>query len=194
MTDASLSRAEEFDLDSIHYQRGWARCTKVEGSLYGKSYISNYLDDIEELFQRGKQNSSDKMDPAQMRDALIAKYPYWFTIPSETEIKQEIGRLFSQFKTKSATTRRKNNKGSVQEGFILDGNTNNVIVNWHTVLEDLVSKKVLEKPEAIYQQFLSIMTETYSIPLEDVPAKVNVKKKITAFKQKNKKEATTSVV
>ena len=55
-------------------------------------------------------------------------------------------------------------------------------------------KKVVEKPEAIYKQFLSIMTETYSIPLDDVPAKGNVKKKITAFKQKYKKEAITSVV
>ena len=194
MTDASLSQAEEFELDSTHYQRGWARRTKIEGSLYGKSYISNYLDDIEELFQRGKKNSSDKMSPAQMRDALIAKYPNRFTIPSETVIKQEIGRLFSQFKNTRATSRRKNNRGSVQEGFILDRITNNVIVNWETVLEDLVSKKVLEKPEAIYKRFLSIMTETYSIPLDDVPAKGNVKKKITAFKQKYKKEAITSVV
>ena len=134
------------------------------------------------------------MNPAQMRDALIAKYPNRFTIPSETEIKQEIGRLFSKSKNTSTTSRRKNSRGSVQEGFILDRNTNNIIVNWQTVLEGLVSKKVIEKLEAIYKQFLSIMTETYSIPLNDVPAKGDVKKKITAFKQKYRKEAITSVV
>ena len=74
-----------------HYKRGWARRIKVDGSYYEKAYISNYLDDIEELFQRGKKNSSDEMNPAQMRDTLIAKYPNRFRIPSDTEIKQEIG-------------------------------------------------------------------------------------------------------
>ena len=70
----------------------------------GKSHISNYLDDIEELFQRGKKNSSDKMNRAQVRDVLVAKYPNWFIIPSETVIKQEIGRLCSKPKdTRSAT-------------------------------------------------------------------------------------------
>ena len=52
-------------------------------------------------------------------------------------------------------------------------------------MEELVSKKVLEKPEAMYKQFLLIVTETYSIPLDDVPAKGYVKKKISAFKQKS---------
>ena len=38
------------------------------------------------------------------------------------------------------------------------------------------------------------MIETYSIPVDDAPSKGDVKKKITAFKQKYRKEATTSVV
>ena len=39
------------------------------------------------------------------------------------------------------------------------------------------------------------MTETYSISLDDVPAKEDVKKKISTFKQKYKKKAAiTSVV
>ena len=62
--DASLSQAEEFELDCSHYKMGWAQRIKVDGSYYGKSYISNYLYDIEELFQRRKKNSSDKMNPA----------------------------------------------------------------------------------------------------------------------------------
>ena len=45
---------------------------------------------------------------------------------------------------------RKNNRGSVQESFILDRNNGNIIVNWQSVLEDMVSQKVLEKPEAIF--------------------------------------------
>ena len=77
---------------------------------------------MKELFQRGKHHSSDKMNLAQMRDILISKYPNHFTIPSKTEIKKEIGRLFSKF-TDTSTTRRKNSRGSVQKGFILDRNT-----------------------------------------------------------------------
>ena len=89
------------------------------------------------------------MNPAQMRDLLIAKYPNRFTIPSEIEIKQEIGRLFSKSKDTRSATRQKTSRGSVQEGFILDRNSGIVIVNWQLVLEDLASTKVLEKPEAI---------------------------------------------
>ena len=92
----------------VTIKKGWAGRIKVDGSHYRKSYISNYLDDIEELFQKGKKNSSDKMNPAQMRDTLIAKYPNRLRIPSETEIKQEIGRLFSKSKdTRSATQQKK---------------------------------------------------------------------------------------
>ena len=68
----------------------------------------------------------------------ILNYPKCFTIPSETKIKQEIDRLFSKSKD-TGTTRRKNSRCS-------DRNTNNVIVNWQTVVEDMVSKEVLEKP------------------------------------------------
>ena len=66
---------------------------EVDGSYYGKSHISKYLDDIEELFQRVKKNSSDKMNLALMGDVLIAKYPNRLRTPGETEIKQKIGKI-----------------------------------------------------------------------------------------------------
>ena len=47
------------------------------------------------------------MNSIQMRDALIAKHPNRFTIPSETEMKQEIGRLFSKSKDTSSATWQK---------------------------------------------------------------------------------------
>ena len=99
------------------------------------------------------------MNPAQMRDTLIAKYPNRFRIPSDTEIKQEIG---------------------------------------HSKLAISIGRIGLQKGTGetggMYKQFLLIMTETYSIPLDGVPAKGDVKMKISAFKQKYKKEAITSVV
>ncbi len=57
LADASLSQAKEFELDDTHLKRGWARCMKNVGSLYGKSHTSNYLDNVQKLFQRGTQNS-----------------------------------------------------------------------------------------------------------------------------------------
>ena len=55
LTDTLLSQAKEFELDYTHYKRGCARRTKVDGKYYGKPYISNYLDDIDELFQRDQK-------------------------------------------------------------------------------------------------------------------------------------------
>ena len=47
------------------------------------------------------------MNPAQMRDTLIAKYPNRFRIPSEIEMKQKIGRLFSKSKDSRSATQQK---------------------------------------------------------------------------------------
>ena len=60
---------------------------KVDGGIYGRTNIEDYKDDIEEYFTR--ENSSEKMNSAQMREALVSRYPNRLSIPSETEIKQE---------------------------------------------------------------------------------------------------------
>ena len=82
LSGASLSETREVELDNTHYDMEWVQRLKVDGSLYGKSYIPIYEYGIEEFFQKGKHNLSDKMNPAQMRDVLIAKYPNSFTITS----------------------------------------------------------------------------------------------------------------
>ena len=53
------------------------------------------------------------MNLTQMRDSLIAKYPSRFTITSEIEIKQEIGRLYSKSKDTRSATGQANSRGSV---------------------------------------------------------------------------------
>ena len=60
-----------------------------------------YRDDITEYFNKGKENSSEKMNSAQKQQSLKIKYPNHFTIPSETESKQEICALCSKSKSKS---------------------------------------------------------------------------------------------
>ena len=54
----------------------------------------NYTNEIELFYDKGKKNSGDKMNPAQMREALQLMYPNKCRIPSETKIKQEISKLF----------------------------------------------------------------------------------------------------
>ena len=63
-----------------------------------------YRDDITEYFNKGKENSSEKMNSAQKQQSLKIKYPNHFTIPSETESKQEICALCSKSKSKSNKT------------------------------------------------------------------------------------------
>ena len=66
MNDPSLEEAKEFELGNENYKKGWARRLKVNGGLYGRTYIQSFKDDVELLFQRGKLNSSEKMNPAQI--------------------------------------------------------------------------------------------------------------------------------
>ena len=100
-------------------------------------------------YSREGGKSSDKMNPAQMGDASTTKYPNRFWIPSETDIKKEIGKLLRKSKDTISATWQTNSRDSVQDVFILDRNSDNIIVNWQSVLEELVSKKVLEKPEVM---------------------------------------------
>ena len=57
--------AEDFELGNDDFKKGWARRLKVDGGIYGRTYIEDYKDDIEEYFIRGKINSSEKMNAAQ---------------------------------------------------------------------------------------------------------------------------------
>ena len=90
------------------------------------------------LSNKGKLDLSTKMNAAQMRGTLIVKIPTLFTILSETEIKQELGKILS--KSKDTTSRKqKKKRGTVQDRIVLLKTTKNIILNWHRVLEKLVS-------------------------------------------------------
>ena len=51
-----------------------------------------------------------------------------------------------------------------------------------------------EKPEIIDQEFVALMTKTHMVPLDALPKKEHVKKKISYYKQKYKKAAMNVVV
>ena len=130
MNDPSLEEAKDFEIGNENYKKGWARRLKVDGGLYGRTYIQSFKDDVELLFQRGKLNSSEKMNPAQIRESLKEKYPNRFSIPSETEIKQEIGLLFSKSKKSSVGgTKNKQIKNKGQN--VRDMVDQSLTSSWH---------------------------------------------------------------
>lgn len=81
--------------------QGWAR-RPPHGQQYGATYMKDYAKDIEELFGQGASESSAKMGPAQMHEALKQRYPDRFSLPAENEIRTEISKLFKAAKDKKA--------------------------------------------------------------------------------------------
>ena len=77
--------------------RGWAR-RPAYGIQYGPKYISIYQNDITEFFNKGKGTCAEKLSPAHMLHLLKQKYPGVFRLPSETEIRQEVGARFQKSK------------------------------------------------------------------------------------------------
>ena len=169
--------AEDFELNDENFKKGWARRLKVDGGLYGRTFIEDFKDDIEEFFTKGKINSSEKMNAAQMREALLSRYPNRFCIPSETEIKQKISSIFVSSKDSTRRTKRKkNNDNSIYVDMA------EAAINWANTLEEIVSTNRTEEPATIYNKFVRLMTNTHNIPLDDLPPKENVKQKISYFK------------
>ena len=185
--DTILDNANQYTLSNQHFSKGWARRVKRDGGLYGRTYIHKYKDDIAEYFNKGEENSSEKMNSAQMRQSLKMKYPNCFTIPSETEIKQEISALFMDSKSKKKKSKQ-NNKD------IVVFNKDKHIVDWKNILENLVQSNISEKPKVIYEKYCNILTKDYHVSIDDMPQEKIVKHKISAIRQKHKKKAIGGVV
>ena len=79
--------------NSTNFKPSWAK-RKGYGKLYGKNYMDDYKAELELMFEQGKVISSQKMNAAKMREQLCNKYPYKFSIPSETEIKNSLDPSF----------------------------------------------------------------------------------------------------
>ena len=122
-----------------------------------------------------------------MRQRLKMKYPNRFTIPSETEIKQEISALFMDSKSKKKKSKQ-NNKD------IVVFNKDKHIVDWKNILDNLVQNNISEKPKVIYEKYCNILTKDYHVSIDDMPQEKIVKHKISAIRQKHKKKAIGGVV
>jgi hypothetical protein len=79
--------------------RGWAR-RAPHGQQYGVKYLPMYMGDITALFKKGVKETTAKLGPAQMHEALKRKYPGRYSMPSESEIRSAIGGLVAAQKSK----------------------------------------------------------------------------------------------
>ena len=163
---------------------GWALRGK-RGDLYGYSYVKDYTEDLQQMFQKGVENSSNKMNAGQMREALKIKYPWKFSIPGETEIKSHIGAQFQKSKYK---------KQSDDSGRGRRANFEKP--RWHSLVETLVEHEPNSKPEDIYKKFEETIQQDQQQELyNDVPLnnceidKKQIKQKISQHRQKLRKEA-----
>jgi len=115
--DLDFSKNLEVDLENmlngmdgfeeVPFSQGWAR-RPAYGHCYGKKYIENFVEQIDDMFMKGINDKRQKMGPALMREGLCKMYPERYDIPSETEIRQRISTLFTKYKkTGSIVSRRK---------------------------------------------------------------------------------------
>eukprot|EP00049_Salpingoeca_infusionum_P013069 m.244130 g.244130 ORF g.244130 m.244130 type:complete len:880 (-) comp15351_c0_seq3:204-2843(-) len=91
---------EEYDL-AAGIERtmlpGWARRPR-SGKMYGAKYVDAYRQDLESLFHIGAKDTSNKVGPSAVLEALRDKYPGRYSLPGEGDITSIITSLFQKQK------------------------------------------------------------------------------------------------
>ena len=162
--------------------KGWGRRYKAtEGGTYGRKYVTKYEDVIRELYERGNKDSSNKMNPAMIREYLKEKYPTTYSLPGETEIKQHISALVQN--DKKGVTRKKKN---------VDANNPQ---DWLNIIEQIVQNDKLGAPENLYNTFLTQYNSNGgNSESSNAPDKNTVKRKISYLKTKYKNIAHHAIL
>ena len=161
------------------FDKGWGRQVNRMGnstcSIYGETYIEPYKDKLKELFEVGVQNLLRKMNAAMMCNELKKLFPNVFSISGETEIKKFISQLFSKSKSN-----KDDNEVDIEIDDLMEEESEIAPrVNWEKCLKKLVDKKPSEKPQIIYDDFISQFDDNEKLQL---PSKEHVKKKISSIK------------
>ena len=155
------------------FKSGWARRPK-NGHMYGAKHISRYRSEIADMFERGLTNSSEKCSAAVMWEELLTKYPGRYDLPSEQEIRQEIGRLYGLQKKgrdiRSTTSGRRGRKG--------------MDAIYERALIEIVGRNPTVKPKEGHMIFLQRFENHEA---ENFPSESQIKSKISSLKQLAKK-------
>ena len=150
------------------------------------------------MFDVGKQQSNLKMAPGKMYDILVAKYPFKFDIPSETEIKTFINLMFQNAKYEEKKTKRNNSTTKESRGR-KKGNTETE--EWVCILETVFEADKKGKPSDLYDKLMEVLgSDPKSWPI-DLPLKEGktphvgkIKEKISYLKGKWKAIATKNIL
>ena len=112
-----------------------------------------------------------------MREYLLQQYPNTYSLPGETEIKQQINAFVQNEKLqKSNQTRRETS----QE-------------RWVQLLEDVVNNNKVGTPENLYDTLVQKINENDG-EFITLPDKATVKRKISSLKTKYKNLAYQSIL
>ena len=179
--DTLLQDASQYCIPVMdELKKGWGRRSKfTEGGTYGKKYITKYKDELKELFDKGNVDSSHKMNPAMMREYLVTKYPFTYSLPGETEIKQQISAFAQHEKApkRKQTTRQVGQRES-----------------WEDILEEVVRNDRLGAPEHLYNIFIETYEGRETATACQLPVKAAVKRKISTLKTKFRNIAHHSIL
>jgi hypothetical protein len=89
-------------------KQGWARRPGSEEGIYGPQYITNeHQELIEECFERGKKNSSEKMSSSQMLKVIQDRFPGVYRYPGQSEVAKAVASLRQKKKLGKEATERK---------------------------------------------------------------------------------------
>ena len=191
-----LNDSVDYDMSNSNlpnFEQGWGRrvSRNESASMYGETYIGPYQEILKKLFGEGSKNSSKKMNAAMMREALKQQFPDTFSIPGETEIKKYISQLFA----KSKSYKNRGEDDLVIGDEIINctkvNEMSNERINWTKILRKIVEELPSEKPENIYNYF---MTKFEEHERSQLPTKDVVKKKISSFKANIRRRMMRSIL
>ena len=121
------------------------------------------------MFDKWNLDSSHKMNLAMMREHLVTKYPFTYSLPGETEIKQQM----SAFARQEKTPRQKQTTRQVGQREI-----------WEDILEDVVQSDQLGALEKLYIIFIETYKGSETETTCQLLVKAVVKRKISTLKSK----------
>lgn len=111
MPEYDIARNWDVPEEDLCRQKGWARRPNRDDGMYGPSYITDTIKEIiQELFEKGATNSSEKMGPAQMREVIEDRIPGDYCIPGETALAKAISSMFQKQKKGSSDNSKKKKK------------------------------------------------------------------------------------
>jgi len=139
----------------------------------------------------------------KMYDILVAKYPFSFDIPSETEIKTFINLMFQNAKYAEKKNKRNNDSDNRQSTKESRGRKKGTIETqeWVGILDTVVEADKKGKPSELYNKLMEVLGSDpkawpIDLPLKDenTPHVEKIKEKISYLKGKWKAIASKNIL